>query len=224
MATSYTPDFYETIREGCRRSAEAVVPKFHEAATGFATNNVTGRREPLCQSVIDVGCGEGWWGKAFQDTGCGVLGIDGDYIENPVIDFRPCDLSQSLPDLGTFDLAVSLEVAEHLDPSRAEGFIADLCRLAPVVLFSAAIPGQGGADHRNEQWPDYWVEKFEANGYECSGALRWEIWSDERVENWYRQNLIVATSTPQHFPRLFDTPVAEVFPVVHPILFDARRA
>lgn len=211
MATSYSPDFYDTIRAGCRASATVIVPK------------VFAELQP--QRVIDVGSGEGWWGREFTHHGCEVLGIDGGYIAEPVIPFRPVDLAEPLPDLGEYDLVVSLEVAEHLPPTRADGFIADLCQLAPVVLFSAAIPGQGGAGHLNEQWPGYWVERFEANGYRCSGALRWAIWDDDRVENWYRQNLIVAArhSRCHLLPGLFGTPMAPVFPVVHPVLYDARR-
>lgn len=92
----------------------------------------------------------------------------------------------------------------------------DLCALAPVVLFSAAAPGQGGLGHVNEQWPAYWVERFERHGYRCSGALRWRFWCDDRVESWYRQNLLFATAEPERYPALFDTPLAETWPVVHP--------
>jgi hypothetical protein len=123
-----------------------------------------------------------------------------------------------------FDLAVCLEVAEHLPPERAASFIAELCHLAPVVLFSAAIPGQGGHHHLNEQPIGYWNHQFNTHGYECSGALRWAVWDNPDVENWYRQNLLVATHYPENLPGLFDTPLAQPYAVVHPILFDARRA
>lgn len=204
----YDTTFFQIIREGCQRSAAVVVPL------------VLDYLEP--STVVDVGCGEGWWGKAFQDAGCEVLGVDGDYAD-AVIPLTAADLSTGLPDVGTFDLAVCLEVAEHLPPSAADTFIAGLCELAPVVLFSAAIPGQGGTGHLNEQWPAYWTDRFDTNGYACSGALRWQIWTDDRVENWYRQNLLVAARDPAALPGLFDTPLAPVWPVVHPVLYDARR-
>jgi hypothetical protein len=63
-------------------------------------------------------------------------------------------------DIRTFDLAICLEVAEHLPPEAAEGFIDSLTRLAPVVLFSAAITFQVGNQHLNGQWPDYWATLF----------------------------------------------------------------
>jgi hypothetical protein len=75
----------------------------------------------------------------------------------------------------------------------------------------------------NEQWPDYWVGLFEANGFTVSGALRWDIWEDDRVENWYRANLLVAARDPGSLPEIFQTPLAPVWPVVHPVLYNARR-
>ena len=91
--------------------------------------------------------------------------------------------------------------------------------VAPVVLFSAAIPGQGGVGHKNEQWPDYWANRFATHGYSVSGALRWRIWNDDRVENWYRQNLLLAAADPGKLPSVvFDTPIS----VVHPVLWNSR--
>lgn len=206
----YDSGFYEEVRDGAARSAAAVVPMLVDTF------------KPT--TVIDVGCGEGWWGYQFALHGCTVTGVDG-HAEATVLPagYLRHDLRTDLPSLGRYDLAVCLEVAEHLPPERAPGLIADLCDLADTVVFSAAIPGQGGTGHVNEQWPEYWCTKFGQHDYAVSGALRWLIWSDDRVENWYRQNLLVATKTPGRWPDLFTglgfVPVA----VVHPILFDARR-
>jgi SAM-dependent methyltransferase len=209
LATSYDTDFFEAIRRGCRASAEAAVPQFLEHYTP--------------DTVVDVGCGEGWWGKAFADAGCKVLGIDGDYVEGHVVPFHAADLAEPLPDIGTFDLAVCLEVAEHLPPERAASFIDELCALAPVVLFSAAVPDQGGVDHLNEQWPEYWVGRFEHNGFAATGDFRWTLWGDDRIESWYRQNTLIAASQP--VPGNLDLTFCfnGVLPVVHPDLFAAHH-
>jgi len=202
MATEYSKDFFEMIRAGCERSAKEVAPLVYSLI------------KP--RSVVDVGCGQGWWGAAFADLGAEVVGVDGDYVTDPVVDLRHHDLTAPLPDLGTFDLAVCLEVAEHLPAPVAGQLIDDLCRLAPFVLFSAAIPKQGGVGHLNEQWPAYWVDHFHRNGFECSGDLRWEIWQNPDVEPWYCQNLILAgKSLPSHMDN-------RVPPIAHPTIWEHR--
>lgn len=210
-AIKYDKAFYDMIRPGVESSAKALVPAL-----------VT-MLDP--QTVIDVGCGEGWWAYEFAQNQCEVLGVDNGMIPtSPLGDrFQAVDLTKPFPDLGTWDLAVSLEVAEHLPASRAEGFIKDLCGLAPDIVFTAAIPGQGGVGHINEQPPGYWVKLFRDNGFSVSGMLRWIIWDDDRIENWYRQNLLFATNRPDTYWDLFNHPSAEPIHVVHPILFDARR-
>lgn len=146
-------------------------------------------------SVLDVGCGLGTWLAAFADAGVtDVLGLDGDYVPRaelqiPADRFRPADLA-TVPDPGRrFDLAVCLEVAEHLPGAVSERLVAMLTAAAPVVLFSAALPGQGGTGHINEQWPPYWRALFAARGFVRLDPIRPRVWRDSRVEWWYRQNV-----------------------------------
>ena len=124
------------------------------------------------KSVVDVGCGDGSWLFVLQeDYGKDdILGIDGPWIHEDQLNipkecFLRAPLDESLPIDRKFDMAISLEVAEHLPEARAEGFVEDLTRLAPLVLFSAAVPGQGGTNHVNEQWQDYWIALFGARGF-----------------------------------------------------------
>lgn len=218
MAARYDSGFYDTIRAGSRASAKAVVPRLFELAG-----------QP--RTVVDVGSGEGVWTLEFLELGAEVLAIDGSYVTAPLVQpFLPHDLERPLPGhlAGRFDFAYSLEVAEHLSPTRARSFVADLVALAPVVAFSAAIPGQGGTGHVNEQWPDYWRALFESHGFRVTGALRFEFWRDERVENWYRQNLLLAVAA-DHEPtpeleELLVSPLAPTYPLVHPVLFDHVRS
>jgi len=147
MTPPYTPAFFQAISDGSTRSARAVVPLLMSLVRP--------------KSVVDVGCGWGKWLTVFREAGVkDVLGIDGPYVDPARTDlaaneFIPHDLTQPLTVKRRFDLAVSLEVAEHLPPEAADGFVSLLASLAPVVAFSAAIPGQGGTGHRNERWPDY---------------------------------------------------------------------
>src|SRR5688572_28225284 len=111
--------------------------------------------------VVDVGCGTGTWLKVWLEHGASnITGMDGDYVnpstlEMPEWTLQAAELNGPLQANSQWDLAMCLEVGEHLRPESAPGLVGFLTGLAPVVLFSAAIPGQGGVDHVNEQWPHY---------------------------------------------------------------------
>ena len=149
------------------------------------------------RSVLDVGCGLGTWLAVAQELGAkDISGIEGAWLDRKLARIPPeriatLDLEQPF-DLGRrFDLAISLEVAEHLSPAAAEGFIASLARHADAVLFSAAIPLQGGHHHVNEQFPDYWEKIFGAHGYVALDFIRPALWYCTDVLVWLRQNILV---------------------------------
>lgn len=152
------------------------------------------------QSVVDLGCGDGSWLAVARENGVSdILGIEGPWIEEkrvkiPLSQFRRARLDQPLAIPRRFELALSLEVAEHLPPERAPGLIADLTKLAPVVLFSAAVPGQGGVGHINEEWPSYWAALFAREGYRAIDGLRFRFWDDPEIAFWYKQNLLLFAS------------------------------
>jgi SAM-dependent methyltransferase len=149
------------------------------------------------RQVVDVGCGLGAWLAAFREAGVvDCLGIDDASVDRsrlvlPAEQFRAHDLSQPFAVERTFDLALCLEVAEHLPAASAEHLVGSLVRLAPVVLFSAAIPFQGGDNHINEQWPEYWAARFRAHNFLAIDYFRRHLWQDERVMWWYAQNLLL---------------------------------
>jgi SAM-dependent methyltransferase len=169
------------------------------------------------RSIVDVGCGSGGWLSAFAAAGVrDLVGLEGSPADPEMIDVEPsqiqaCDLSKPFYLDREFGLAVSLEVAEHLPEEAAASFIESLTRLAPVVLFSAAIPGQGGVGHLNEQWPTYWASHFSRNGFEVCDCLRDRVWRDRRVEWWYRQNvlLFVRAQARSNYPRLDQTTLGQ---------------
>ncbi len=179
----YTQKFYKDQSVGSRRSAEAIVPL------------VLTLIKP--QSVIDVGCGLGTWLSVFKEFGVqDVFGIDGDHVDRSMLQipnerFTAFDLKKPIPINRQFDLVISLEVAEHLPEDCAKTFIHSLTGLGPVILFSAAIPFQGGTNHLNEQWPDYWANHFNEDGYVAVDCLRKKVWQDDQVEWWYAQNMLV---------------------------------
>ena len=149
------------------------------------------------KNIIDVGCGSGSWLKAAGDMGVESLtGIDGKWLKREMllsddIKLITHDLDKSISLSGNFELAISLEVAEHLPENRAESFIEDLCKLSKVILFSAAIPNQGGDNHINEQWQSYWYGMFRDKNYRGFDIIRHQVWEDEQVKSWYKQNCLI---------------------------------
>ena len=149
------------------------------------------------KSIVDFGCGIGSWLWVASALGSQeILGLDGPWVPKsmlmiPVGDFRPTDLQESVTLERKFDLAMSLEVAEHLRPESADTIVASLCRASYIILFSAAHPGQGGDDHINEQPREYWEEKFGAHGYKS--ILIWNYISEAKgkAEKWYQDNLVL---------------------------------
>jgi SAM-dependent methyltransferase len=150
--------------------------------------------------VVDVGCGRGEWLKAFHELGAHELfGLDGDHVDRDrlLIDrrqFLPTDLARAFEVPGQYDLAISLEVAEHLPPSSSHRFVRALTGAAPYVLFSAAIPGQDGNGHINLKWPGYWRGLFEAEGFRMFDPIRPLIRNHPSIEWWYRQNIFLYAS------------------------------
>jgi hypothetical protein len=123
-----------------------------------------------------------------------LVGLDGPWAvpgSNEPFSFIQTDLSQPFTLPRTFDLALSLEVAEHLPPAAAQDFVQSLAALAPVVAFSAAVPHQGGVEHQNEQWQDYWAGLFVARNFDVFDCIRPLVWNDPTVEWWYVQNTLL---------------------------------
>jgi SAM-dependent methyltransferase len=149
------------------------------------------------RSVVEVGCGTGNLLAAFVRRGVDdVFGLDGpnvprDLLCIPQSQVRAWELDQLAPLPRRFDLACSLEVAEHLPLARAEDFVRLLVEAAPVVLFGAAIPGQGGPGHVNEQRQSWWAERFARHGYVAVDCIRPAIWRVPDVEWYYAQNVLV---------------------------------
>jgi SAM-dependent methyltransferase len=147
--------------------------------------------------VIDVGCGFGTWLSVFREHDIDdVFGVDGDYVDKSKLEipedrYLSFDLRKPLRMNRQFDMVLSLEVAEHLPEECAETFVDSLTRLGPAILFSAAVPFQGGTHHVNEQWPEYWVRYFQEKGYVAIDCLRRKIWQNDDVAWWYAQNILV---------------------------------
>ena len=181
------------------------------------------------KSVVDVGCGLATWLKVFNDNGIQeILGIDGSYVKKTMLrideqHYIEHDLETPYRTIKKFDLALSLEVAEHLKESSADIFINTLTDLSDVIIFSAAIENQGGQNHLNEQNPEYWISKFEQRGYQCMDILRPVFWNNDKVECWYRQNMFLYTNNAKLIERLKDRSSFQKLNVVHPKLLELKQ-
>lgn len=213
---TYSTAFYEALQQSSITSAREIVP--------LVLSLVQARR------VVDVGCGTGEWLLAFMECGVEeILGIDGAWVDPLRLKilparFRQHDLRLPLRLAERFDLVISLETAEHLPEAVAGIFIESLTKLGPVVLFSGAIPFQGGTGHVNEQWPDYWSTHFHKHGYVAIDCLRKQIWNNQNVACWYAQNLLLFVeqdylktchSLQPYCHNLSDAPLALVHPRVY---------
>lgn len=185
------------------------------------------------KSVIDVGCGTGTWLAVATKMGVKeVCGMDGQHVPLDCLDiqqheFVAADLSKLPVVQRRFDMAISLEVAEHLPESSGLEFVKFLCDSADNVLFSAAIPGQGGNGHINEQPQTYWAHIFATFGYTAYDFIRAEVWDDTEVLRWYQQNTILYSRLPLRQrieDKGYQLAPESMMNVVHPSVFNAYRA
>ena len=183
MSHIYSDTFFNYIDQGARRSAREVLAL------------LAPQLQPT--SVIDFGAGRGVWLDEWRKAGAqDILAVDGDYVDRhqlavPQENFMPANLTAPVHIDRRFDLAQSLEVGEHLPPSAAETFVDSLTRSSNRILFSAAVTGQGGEFHVNEQPLSYWQKLFEARGYTAYDCVRPHLSSNRNIEPWYRYNTIL---------------------------------
>ena len=184
MAEYYNKEFYEGQQDGSIRSALGVIPCL--------------LRFIKPDSVLDIGCGVGTWLSVFKNN-CKVtkiLGVDGDYVDKKMLkidqgEFRSYNLENVFVPDSKFDLAISLEVGEHIEDRYADNLVQSLTNAADFIMFSAALPGQDGTNHINEQFPEYWAAKFAKRGFICIDCIRKDIWNQPEIEMWYRQNILL---------------------------------
>ena len=187
MGYQYDSAFFDFVDASSGRSASLFLEQVMASVLGAGTAG----------SVLDVGCGRGAWLAVWKRLGARrVQGVDGEYVSREALlvspgEFCAKDISGHF-DLGEkFDLVQCLEIAEHLPEIHAETLVDNIARHGDLILFSAAIPGQGGEFHVNERPYSYWRAKFAARGYAVYDAIRPCVAGRNDIEPWYRYNTFV---------------------------------
>lgn len=211
----YDQNFFDVFEKDSRKAARLIGPVVLDLVPAT--------------SAIDVGGGRGIWLSVFKELGVSqALVIDGDYVQVDRLavakdEFLAKDLEKPLNLDRKADLAISLETAEHLSEARADSFIDDLCRLAPVILFSAAVPRQGGTNHINERWQSYWAEKFARHGYRPADVIRQRLWDNQDAGAVYLQNALIYANEEgiAKYPKLaaaIEATNPKMLDIVHPLV------
>ena len=216
MKDHYDDNFYSRQIGGSIESSQVVIPI------------LTSLFHP--QSVVDVGCGLGGWLRTcIENRITDVQGIEGAWVagRDLLIDknlISIMDLNQPRPLPRLFDLAMSLEVAEHLSPELSDAFVGYMCSLSDLIMFSAAIPGQGGDNHINENWQSAWAQRFAAKGFSAFDIIRPRIWR-LNVEPWYAQNIIIYGNgrAVQKYREVLAPVSGQILDIVHPLLFQHQK-
>jgi len=183
LSTFYDHHFYDKLEKEVLKSSKVLAPI------------IVNKYNP--KSILDIGCGNGIWLKTFEDYGINdYLGTDGDYVNEDIFradysKFIAKNLESEVNFNKKFDLAISLEVGEHISKHSSETYIKSICKHSDLIIFSAAIPGQKGTNHINENPQSFWAELFKKQGFHPYDEIRPIIWYDSRILYWYRQNIIV---------------------------------
>lgn len=118
-------------------------------------------KENYLNSVLDLGCGEGSYLRAFTEAGIRCIGLDGNPHTEELTGGLGCKVELHKPIryavskldsrlISEFDLVLSLEVGEHIPEEYEQIFLDNVVKPASAwIILSWAIPGQGGAGHVN---------------------------------------------------------------------------
>ena len=190
---AYTKEFYESVDLRATETAEIVfkvVNSFIEV-----------------RSIVDAGCGSGAWVRSSIKEGAKkAYGVDlgsslalikkNESFREILADGRLVLIERDFvhnpdADIPSADLAICLEVVEHLPEDVAKSLVHRLTEASNFIVFSAAQPGQGGTYHINERPIQYWVKEFAKYEVEPYDPFRETLMKNPRIPRFYSLNMLL---------------------------------
>jgi SAM-dependent methyltransferase len=167
---------------------------------------------PNARAYVDIGAGTGAFAAHAKGLGLSAVAYEysalGRFVaKRQGVEVRRLDLRERrvIASERPFDLAYCFEVAEHLDAALGDELIRFCAAQAPIVVFTAAPPGQGGTGHKNEQPQSYWISRFRAEGMTYKTRLSRELAEGFRREvvqsPWLANNVMVFVADPMTLGR-----------------------
>jgi len=126
-----------------------------------------------CSIFLDFGCSTGLYLNEIQKRLPNIEAIGFEFSEDAVRhalckNVKQFDLTQPIlreKKDNTFTLGLCLEVLEHIDDSNWKPVLDNITKLSDIIIFSAAIPGQGGTGHINCRNKIDWIRRFYSLGW-----------------------------------------------------------
>lgn len=142
-------------------------------------------------SVLDVGCGPGHFVESMRKIELNATGIDTD---ERVIGKDYLTQKSLFDNTEKADVVICLEVAEHIEESKADDIVKVVADATnKYLIWTAAHPGQGGVGHINCQPKQYWLDKFAKIGLKHDTVLEDQLRNyikSSRHMGWFPINLL----------------------------------
>jgi hypothetical protein len=156
------------------------------------------------ESVIDWGCGSAYLLHDLMSHGIEVQGVEGSE-ESVKFHLSPKITNKiAIQDLltyrnyKTYNLAVCMEVGEHLEFVQAESLVQKVAQSGKTIWWTAAQIGQNGPGHINCRPLYYWEKLFNENDCYVNWLLTYKIKSlmlkSQKIclgYPWFRDNLMI---------------------------------